>query len=290
MLVMIRNLDTSVLRTFLSVAETTSMTGAAAALNLTQAAVSQQIKRLEELFGTQLFERDRRGMRLTIAGERLFGKARKFVALNDEIFTEMTAPAEEGEVRFGVPYDLVNSYLPPILKNFAKAFPRVKLSLVSRPSLILLEALHAGEIDLALVEDRAPAKDDEVLAIEPLVWASAKGGEAYLKRPLPVSFGSEVCVFRPAVKEALNNAGIEWWAVSEMGNEALYATVHTDLAVMPLMRSTVPPSLHVLGPSAGLPSMPAYSVCLHVHQAGSSHVADALADYIRAGLSRRKAA
>jgi DNA-binding transcriptional LysR family regulator len=287
---MVRNLDTGVLRTFLGVADAASMTGAAAALNLTQAAVSQQIKRLEELFGAQLFERDRRGMKLTHAGERLFGKARKLVALNDEIFGDMTAPTEEGEVRFGVPYDLVNTYLPLILKNFAKAFPRVKISLVSKPSVVLVESLKSGAVDVALVENREPADDCEVLAIEPLVWASAKGGEAHLKRPLPVSFGSEVCVFRPAVKEALNSAGVEWWAVSEMGNEALYATVHTDLAVMPLMRSTVPPSLHVLGPNAGLPPLPAYSVCLHLRQAGLSRVADALADYIRAGLSRSKAA
>src|SRR5262249_52478950 len=202
----------------------------------------------------------------------------------------MTAPTEEGEVRFGVPYDLVNSYLPPILKNFAKAFPRVKISLVSKPSVILLESLKSGEVDVALVEDRDPGADCEVGAIETLVWAAAKGGEAHLKRPLPVSFGSEVCVFRPAVKEALNAAGIEWWAVSEMGNEALYATVHTDLAIMPLMRSTVPPSLHVLGPAPGLPPLPAYSVCLHLRKAGSSRVADALADYIRTGLTRSKAA
>jgi len=288
---MVRNLDTTVLRTFLGVADAASMTGAAAVLNLTQAAVSQQIKRLEETFGTQLFERDRRGMKLTHAGERLFGKARKLIALNDEIFTDMTAPTEQGEARFGVPYDLVNTYLPPILKTFAKAFPKVKISLVSQPSAVLLESLRAGEIDLALVEDGAPSSDDEVLAIEPLVWVGAKGGEAHLKRPLPVSFGSEVCVFRPAVKEALNNAGIEWWAVSEIGNAALYATVHTDLAVIPLMRSTVPPSLQVLGAPAGLPPLPAYSVCLHLRKAGSSRIADALADYIRGGLaSRSKAA
>jgi len=287
---MVRNLDTAVLRTFLSVADAASMTAAAAVLNLTQAAVSQQIKRLEETFGAQLFERDRRGMKLTGAGERLFCKARKLIALNDEIFTDMTAPTEEGEARFGVPYDLVNSYLPPILKNFAKAFPRVKMSLVSRPSIVLLESLRAGEIDLALVEDRVPASDGEVLAIEPLVWVGAKGGEAHLKRPLPVSFGSEVCVFRPAAKDALNNAGIEWWAISEIGNEALYATVHTDLAVIPLMRSTVPPSLQVLGPAAGLPPLPAYAVCLHVRRAGSSRIADALTEYIRAGLATRSKA
>ena len=67
-------------------------------------------------------------------------------------------------------------------------------------------------------------------------------------------------MFRPAVKDALNAAGITWWAVSEIGNmEALNATVHTDLAVMSLLRSTVPPSLQVLGPASGLPTLPPYS-------------------------------
>ena len=288
---MVRNLDTSVLRTFLGVAEAGSMTGAATALHLTQAAVSQQIKRLEETLGTPLFDRDRRGMKLTPSGDKLFGKARRLIALNDEIVAEMTAPAEEGEVRFGVPYDLVNTYLPPILKNFAKAFPRVKISLVSQPSVRLVDALRAGEIDLALVESRTPAEGAEVLAIEPLVWVGARGGEAYAKRPLPVSFGSEACVFRPAVKDALNAAGIAWWAVSEIGNmEALNATVHTDLAVMSLLRSTVPPSLQVLGPASGLPSLPPYSVCLHVRQAGVSKIADALAELIRGCLARGQAA
>ena len=67
---MARNIDTALLRAFVGVAETGGMTAAANLLNLTQAAVSQQIKRLEEAFGGELFERDRRGLRLTGAGER----------------------------------------------------------------------------------------------------------------------------------------------------------------------------------------------------------------------------
>ena len=287
---MIRNLDTAVLRTFLSVAETRSMTAAAGALHLTQAAVSQQIKRLEDMFGTQMFERDRRGMKLTAAGERLFGKARKFVALNDEIVAEMTAPAEEGEVRFGLPFDLVNTYLPPVMKNFAKAYPRVKISLVSMPSMKLREALRSGDIDLALIEDRNPAPDDEVLAIDRLVWVGAKAGEGHLKRPLPVSFGSEACVFKAAVIDALNEAGIEWWAISEIGNiEALNATVYIDLVVMTRLRGTCPPTLQVLPPSWGPPWLPPFSVCLHVRR-NASKIAAALAEHIRTGLGQSQAA
>ena len=51
-----RDIDTALLRAFVAVVETGSVTGAAALLNLTQAAVSQQLKRLEEQFGPQLFE------------------------------------------------------------------------------------------------------------------------------------------------------------------------------------------------------------------------------------------
>ena len=57
------------------------MTAAANALHLTQGAVSQQVKRLEEALGCSLFERDRRGLRLTRAGERLFGKGKRLLGL-----------------------------------------------------------------------------------------------------------------------------------------------------------------------------------------------------------------
>ena len=73
---MARNLDTALLRAFVAVAETGGMTSAGQVLNLTQAAVSQQIKRLEESFDARLFERDRRGLVLTTRGERLLGLAK----------------------------------------------------------------------------------------------------------------------------------------------------------------------------------------------------------------------
>ena len=93
---MARNLDTALLSAFVTVAETGGMTAAANLLHLTQAAVSQQIKRLEDGFDCTLFERDRRGMSLTNAGERLFGKAKRLVAMNDEVWADMTTPAFTG--------------------------------------------------------------------------------------------------------------------------------------------------------------------------------------------------
>ena len=64
---MARNLDISLLRAFVAVVDAGGMTAATGVLNLTQAAVSQQIKRLEETLGEELITRDRRGMTLTTA-------------------------------------------------------------------------------------------------------------------------------------------------------------------------------------------------------------------------------
>ena len=81
---MSRNLDTSLLRAFVAVAETAGMTSAANVLHLTQAAVSQQIKRLEDRLGCTVLERDGRTSKLTEDGERLldYAATRKRLATN----------------------------------------------------------------------------------------------------------------------------------------------------------------------------------------------------------------
>ena len=137
---MIRNLDTALIRAFVTVADMASMTAAAEALHLTQAAVSQQIKRLEDGFDATLFDRERKGLALTNDGERLYARAKRLLAINDEIWADMTTAAFDGAVRLGVPYDLVETYLPPILKSFARQHPKVEITLVclSSPELITL--------------------------------------------------------------------------------------------------------------------------------------------------------
>ena len=285
---MARNIDTSLLRTFIAVAETGGMTAAANLLNLTQAAVSQQIKRLEDAFEAQLFERDRRGLRLTGAGERLFGKAKRMLALNDEIWAEMTTPIYEGEVRLGMPYDLVNSYLPPVLKSFAQAYPRIQISLDCQPSILLLQALGSGEVDLALTTELGCGPHGESLVTDRLVWAGAKGGSAHRRRPLPLALGNESCAFRPPVFKALDEAGIPWRPVSQVSNfDAMNATVQTDLAVMALLTSTIPPGFDILGSGCGLPTLPSFSINLYLPKTGATPIAQELARHIREGFVAR---
>ncbi len=294
MVAMIRNLDTALIRSFVTVAETSSMTAAANALHLTQGAVSQQIKRLENAFGCALFERDRRGLTLTNAGERLLGKARRLLGLNDEIWAEITTPAFTGEVRLGMPCDLVTTYLPPILKTYAQEYPQVDVSLVCLTSPLLAQTLAAGEIDLAIIEEPAGRSDGECLAIERLVWIGGKGGEAYLKRPLPLSIVSDTCAFRPVVFDALRRSGLAWRMVFANGSvEAITATVLTDLAVTASLAATVPPGLDILTTVSGLPDLATFAINLHLPRALVSPIAQGLARHIRdsfVGQGRSKAA
>ncbi|RVD55523.1 LysR family transcriptional regulator, partial [Mesorhizobium sp. M7A.F.Ca.ET.027.03.2.1] len=262
---MIRNLDMALIRTFITVADKASMTAAANALHLTQGAVSQQVKRLEEALGSSLFTRDRRGLRLTRAGEQLFGRGKRLLALNDEIWAEMAGTSVAGQVRLGVPYDLVGTLLAPVLKTYAETYPQIEISLVCASSPELTAALAAGTIDLAVIEERVGPSAGECLAIDRLVWVGAKGGIARAKRPLPVSIVADTCAFRPAVLAALGEHGLEWRTVFENGNiDATTATVRSDLAVTTWLASTVPADLDILPSESGLPPLPNFAINLHL--------------------------
>ena len=238
-----------------------------------------------------MFERDRRGLRLTLHGERLFIQARKLIALNDEIWAEMTTVAVEGRVRLGVPPDLMGSHLAPVLKAYGDAFPRVELSLVCAPSPELVEALAMGRVDLAVIEELVGPSAGECLGIERLVWVGAKAGTEHLKRPLPVSLVAGTCAFRPAALVALTEHGVGWRTVFENGSmEAALATVRADMAVSAWLASTIPPDLDILPSSSGLPELPAFAINLHLprHHAGAA--VTKLVQHIRDGLVRHRRA
>jgi DNA-binding transcriptional LysR family regulator len=291
MLSMARNLDITLVRTFVTAADSASMTVAANSLHLTQGAVSQQIRRLEEALGCTLFERDRRGLRLTPVGERLLGKARRLLGMNDEIWAEMCASALQGRVRLGVPYDLVGTTLAPVFRAYTEAWPQIDISLVCGSSPELAETLAAGDIDLAIIEEPVGVTTGECLRVEPLVWVGARGGRARLKRPLPVSMVTDTCAFRPVVLAALRDQGFEWRTVFENGNiEATTATVRTDLAVTAWLASTVPADLDILGADAGLPALPNFSINLHLPRHGGDAAAQEFARFLREGLLRQREA
>ncbi|WP_170921158.1 LysR family transcriptional regulator [Enhydrobacter aerosaccus] len=283
------NLDVGLLRAFLTVVETGGVTRAAAVLSVSQAAVSQQVKRLEEVLECRIFERQGRHLVLAPAGERLLAQARRLVAQNDELLATMRTPPFEGEVRLGVPYDIITSIVPAILRGFAKAQPRVRVSLVCEDSRVVREALRQpidrGGVDLALTTELDCGRHGETLRTDRLVWVGAAGGDAHLKDPLPVSLGAPTCVFRPIAIEALGKARRNWRAVCEVSRlEPVHAVLEAGLAVAPLLRSSVPDRFEILGRDAKLPPLPEFRINLYVPP-GLSPAARILAEHVRAAFS-----
>lgn len=288
-----RDFDIAVLRAFLAVAETGGMTRAGRLINLTQAAVSQQIKRLEEMLGQPLFDRDNKHLVLTEAGEKFLSQARQMVALNDEVWQLMTVQRLTGQVALGVPHDIVGAYMPQILRSFNQARPDVGITLVSGTTPRLLRMLERGEVQLTLTTEPEPAKGNNMLCQQSLVWVGAIGGGAARKRPLPVSIGDETCAFRAVALEALRQSGIDWRMMIQVSDTGpLLATLEADLAVGPMLAATVPATLAMIRPGAGLPTLPPFYVNLRLPQAGITNIAADLADHIRSqfALTHRKAA
>ena len=282
-----RTLDPDLLRAFATVADQGSMTVASQTLHLTQGAVSQRIARLEALAGAPLLLRDRRGLRPTPSGRRLLEKARRLLALNDEIWADLADGAVGGSVRLGVPYDLVGTLLAPALGAFAAACPDVELTLTCGASPDLRRAVAAHALDLAVVEEPVGLETGESLAVDRLVWVGARGGAAQTRDPLPVSLVAETCAFRPVVVAALTEHGRPWRSVFENGGlDATMATVRMDLAVSAWLAGTVPSDLDILPPGSGLPALPPFAVTLHRASTAQGAACDELQSHIRAHVGR----
>lgn len=226
-----RTLDLTALRALVAVADSGGVTRAANLLNLTQSAVSMQMKRLEQSVGLALLERSGRHVVLTSSGEQLLGYARRMIALNDEAVSRLTAPSFEGELVLGVPHDIVYPHIPGVLKRFSAEFPRVKVHLLSSYTTALKDQFAEGSCDIILTTEDTRPVGGETLATLPLVWVGAPGGSAWRARPLRLAFERN-CLFRPLAQAALDRANVPWdLAVESDSSRSIAATVSADLAV-----------------------------------------------------------
>ena len=205
-----KTLDLSALRSFVAVADIGGVTAAAGKLNLTQSAVSMQIKRLETLLGRQLIARQGRGIELTVHGEQLLDYGRQILGINDEVWNRMTHGAFEGKLVIGVPPDILYPRIPRILEEFSDAFPRVEVKLTSTRTVELKEEFAKGKLDLFLTTESETAKGGEKLASYPLRWFCQRGNtQMWKKRPLPLSY-EQRCIFRKHATDCLDVENILW--------------------------------------------------------------------------------
>lgn len=141
------DIDVRLLRAFVTVADTGTVSRAADRLARTQAAVSMQLQRLEGEVGAELLRRSPRGVTLTEAGEILLAFARKAIAIGDDARREIEGRRLVGRVRLGIVEDLAITRLPLIIAEFRRRHPSVEIELTSASSSDLSKSLGEGSGD-----------------------------------------------------------------------------------------------------------------------------------------------
>ncbi|WP_456389783.1 LysR family transcriptional regulator [Profundibacter sp.] len=276
-----RNLDMTALRSFAAVAEAGGVTKASGFLNLTQSAVSMQLKRLEQSLDLKLLERSGRGVVLTGAGEQLLGYARRMLALNDEVFSRLTDQAYEGEVVIGVPHDIVYPAIPQVLQRFATEYPRVNVRLVSSFTMGLRKMFERGECDMILTTEDSLENGGETLLTLPLIWIGAPNGTIWKSRPLRLAY-EHTCIFRAGVQKKLDDAGIPWEVVVESDStRTIEASVSADLAVHTVLEGMEPPYLEAISHNGALPDLTTKQINLYVSHLATGQVVEDMAEFVR---------
>lgn len=263
MLALPPGLDPDLLRSFVLIAEGGSFTRAAQVVGRTQSAVSMQIRRLEETLGQPLLVRGARGVEPTRHGLWLLERARRMLALNDEIHATFRTPAVAGVVRLGSPDDYALRWLPGILARFAASHPAVEVEVICAPSNELVERLGEGELDLTLISEGNEPSGAEVewLWRGPLHWVGTE--EAARQRPVPLALARGGCSWRRAATTALDASGMAWrMAYTAASLSGCLAIVLAGLAVTVSMPVPLPDGLRRLGAEEGLPPLPDFAIGL----------------------------
>ena len=180
------------LQLFLHVAEANSITHGAGTANLALASASERIRKMEELAGTPLLERRRRGVTLTPAGRAFAHHARLVLHQMDHMRDELSGYADgtKGRVRLQANASALSEFLPPALKAFLVTHPGIDIDLEEAPSYDIVRAVAAGFVEIGIAADIADFGDLEIFpfATDRLVLVSPRDHPAAGRRG--VSFRS----------------------------------------------------------------------------------------------------
>lgn len=262
----IRNLDIGLLRTFVAVAEKENFSVAAEIVFRTQAAVSQQMQKLEATTGVELFERVGRSKRLTAEGRKFLDYARRIVGLNDEAYRAMAQQALNDPVKVGVCADSVDSLIPSYLEMCAEAFPGLQVDIQVGRNRWLTTALRRSEVDLVVMLDPVPNPefDQVVLRTSPVTWIAGARYHHQVGTPVPLILIEGSCPFRSMAIEALSKAEVPCRAAFQTSTLAgIRAALRAGMGITPRTVEMLGPDLKVLDPHFGLPALPSIGFRLY---------------------------
>jgi LysR family transcriptional regulator, hydrogen peroxide-inducible genes activator len=168
------------LESLVAVADFRSFRKAATSLGISQPALSASVQGAEMVLGLQIFERDRRSVLITPAGEEVVSRARIALDTIDAVGDAARRRSEPlvGPLRLGVIPTIAPYWLPSLLPGVRKCYPRLELVLREDQTARLLQQLDAGQLDVALLALPIPGDfTTATIAIENFVVAAPRGAQ-----------------------------------------------------------------------------------------------------------------
>lgn len=169
--------DLASLALFVRIAETRSITKAAAASHIALAAASRRISLLEDQYGVQLLRRNARGVELTPAGTALLEHARRLLGQANQMLADLSdyAAGTKGLVRLQANTSALTQFLAGDLAAFYARYPGVKVSVEEERSIDIVRALQTGATDVGIILEGAPVeglecyeyRQDQLVAVLP---------------------------------------------------------------------------------------------------------------------------
>ena len=244
------NLPTNLLRSFVAIVDTGSMSSATEQVFVSQSALSLQIRRLEELVQQPLFSREARRLALTPAGTTLLAYSRRLLDLHDEAVAAVSATQFAGPVRIGMVQDFADALFGGVLARFAELHSQSHIYARVAGTAELQTMRERNQLDILV--GFADGDDEAAIRTAPMLWY----GDADLaeRDVVPLAVLERPCRFREAAIASLEASGRRYRIAVETPNlSTLRAAVQARLGVtcrthlfrpdLPLFESKLLPAL-----------------------------------------------
>ncbi len=234
--------DPRLLEAFAAVADTGSFTAAAHRLHSTQSTISQQIGRLEGLIGKALLDRSARPVKLTPAGERLIGYARRILALQSEAAALLADPSGSRTLQVGLPDDLMTATMSQGFARFAERYRELRLDVTTGLNRDLSRQFREGEFDVVIVKELRAQADARASFSEPLASIEGANQLQQWSEPIPLVAFPPGGLYRDQMIEQIEAAGLRWY-LAFTGNSlvSVLRAVEAGLGVSILHVATIAP-------------------------------------------------
>jgi DNA-binding transcriptional LysR family regulator len=282
-----RRLEIDALRALAAIRQHGGITSAAAALGLSQSAVSHKIKRLEVSLDCELLSRRPAGPMFTTAGEDLLEYANRILGLHDEALLGLSKTPLAGRLALGLTEDTTCTDLARILGRFQRLHPNVSVRTKVRMSLVLRAMLERGELDAAIVQvfSHEVRPTDVVLFREKLQWVKHPELELPKDGPIPFLSFHDECFYRQWAHDVgQDDAVLE--TVFECSSAAgIVSAVNAAMGVALLSERHVHGEMHVL--AERLPRPPALAYVVRRARKTRNPTLDSLVSEIERAIARQ---